>query len=124
MPTYAKKYHEEGRLVICNLQPTKQDKKADLNIHTYVDDVMRAVMRNLDLEIPDYERSRYTGYRRLTISTISLADEGQNCLKSFLILQFLFKIPINLSTKETPNHTLFRRCLHTFPRCYFLKITY
>jgi len=58
MPTYAKKYHEEGRLVICNLQPTKQDKKADLNIHTYVDDVMRAVMKNLDLEIPDYDRIR------------------------------------------------------------------
>ena len=61
MPTYAKKYHEDGRLVICNLQPTKQDKKADLNIHTYVDDVMRAVMKNLDLEIPDYDRSRYSG---------------------------------------------------------------
>ena len=61
MPTYAKKYHEDGRLVICNLQPTKQDKKADLNIHTYVDDVMRAVMKNLDLDIPEYDRSRYTG---------------------------------------------------------------
>ena len=48
-------------MVICNLQPTKQDKKADLNIHTYVDDVMRAVMKNLDLEIPDYDPSRYTG---------------------------------------------------------------
>ena len=58
MPTYAKKYHEDGRLVICNLQPTKQDKKADLNIHTYVDDVMRAVMRNLDLDIPEYDRAR------------------------------------------------------------------
>ena len=58
MPTYAKKYHEDGRLVICNLQPTKQDKKADLNIHTYVDDVMRAVMKNLDLEIPEYDRAR------------------------------------------------------------------
>ena len=61
MPTYAKKYHEDGRLVMCNLQPTKQDKKADLHIHTYVDDVMRAVMKNLDLEIPDYDQSRYTG---------------------------------------------------------------
>ena len=29
--------------MICNLQPTKQDRKADLNIHTYVDDVMRMV---------------------------------------------------------------------------------
>ena len=59
MPTYAKKYHEDGRLVICNLQPTKQDKKADLNIHTYVDDVMRAVMGNLELDIPEYDRARW-----------------------------------------------------------------
>ena len=59
MPTYAKKYHEDGRLVICNLQPTKQDKKADLNIHTYVDDVMKAVMGKLGLEIPEFDLTRY-----------------------------------------------------------------
>ena len=44
--------------MICNLQPTKQDRKADLNIHTYVDDVMRMVMENLGLDIPQYDRSR------------------------------------------------------------------
>ena len=67
--------------MICNLQPTKQDRKADLNIHTYVDDVMRMVssvsryfsrlpniflvyqiflhqvMENLGLDIPQYDRS-------------------------------------------------------------------
>ena len=58
MPTYTKKYHPDGRLVICNLQPTKQDKKADLNIHTYVDDVMRMLMENLGLEIPEYDKSK------------------------------------------------------------------
>jgi hypothetical protein len=31
MPTLTKKYHgDQGKLVIINLQPTKQDKKADL----------------------------------------------------------------------------------------------
>ena len=44
--------------MICNLQPTKQDKKADLNIHTYVDDVMKMLMKNLGLEIPEYDRSK------------------------------------------------------------------
>ena len=56
MPTYTKKYHSTGKLVICNLQPTKQDKKADLNIHTFVDDVMEMLMKNLGLEIPEYNK--------------------------------------------------------------------
>ena len=79
MPTYGKKYQKNGRLVICNLQPTKQvkipsvmyhhvsttylqfsfsdcqDKKADLCIHTYVDDVMRMLMERLQLDIPEYD---------------------------------------------------------------------
>ena len=55
MPTYTKKY-QDGRLVICNLQPTKQDKKADMSIHTYVDRVMEGVMARLGLEIPEYDK--------------------------------------------------------------------
>merc|ERR1719495_249762 len=55
MPTYTKKYHVDGKLVICNLQPTKQDKKADLCIHTYVDDVLKMLMQRLDLDIPEYD---------------------------------------------------------------------
>jgi len=56
LPTYSKKYQEGGKLVICNLQPTKQDKKADLSVHTYVDDVMEKVMKILGLEIPEYNK--------------------------------------------------------------------
>ena len=40
--------------MICNLQPTKHLKKADLNIHTYVDDVMKLLMNKLGLDIPEY----------------------------------------------------------------------
>ncbi|XP_025833249.1 NAD-dependent protein deacetylase Sirt6 [Agrilus planipennis] len=43
-----------GRLVIVNLQPTKQDKKADLLINSFVDDVFVQVMKHLQLEIPEY----------------------------------------------------------------------
>ena len=32
-----------------------QDKKADLCIHTYVDDVMRMLMARLELDIPEYD---------------------------------------------------------------------
>ena len=55
---YIQYFKEDGKLVICNLQPTKQDKKADLNIHTYVDDIMKTVMANLGLEIPEYDKSK------------------------------------------------------------------
>ncbi|XP_053667492.1 NAD-dependent protein deacetylase Sirt6 [Anopheles marshallii] len=43
-----------GLLVICNLQPTKHDKKADLKISTYVDTVLEKVAKRLGVEIPEY----------------------------------------------------------------------
>ncbi|XP_017773024.1 PREDICTED: NAD-dependent protein deacetylase Sirt6 [Nicrophorus vespilloides] len=43
-----------GRMVIVNLQATKHDKKADMIINAYVDDVMVKVMKKLGLEIPEY----------------------------------------------------------------------
>ncbi|XP_046746676.1 NAD-dependent protein deacetylase Sirt6 [Diprion similis] len=53
LPLYTKKYG--GRLVICNLQPTKHDKKADLLINGMVDDIIVIVMKKLGLEIPEYD---------------------------------------------------------------------
>ncbi|KAF7274779.1 sirtuin 6 [Rhynchophorus ferrugineus] len=52
LPLKCQKYG--GKLVIINLQPTKHDKKADLIINTYVDDVLELLMANLNLEIPEY----------------------------------------------------------------------
>ncbi|KAK5649412.1 hypothetical protein RI129_000441 [Pyrocoelia pectoralis] len=52
LPTFTKKYG--GRLVIINLQPTKHDKKADLIIHSYVDEVLIKIMKCLQLDIPQY----------------------------------------------------------------------
>lgn len=43
-----------GKLVICNLQPTKFDKKADLVISTYVDTIMEKVLKRLGVEMPVY----------------------------------------------------------------------
>ncbi|XP_067009355.1 NAD-dependent protein deacetylase Sirt6 [Anabrus simplex] len=53
LPLNTKKYG--GKLVICNLQPTKHDRKADLLIHTYVDEVMVLLMELLNFEIPDFK---------------------------------------------------------------------
>ncbi|XP_054715441.1 NAD-dependent protein deacetylase Sirt6-like, partial [Uloborus diversus] len=44
-----------GKLVICNLQPTKHDKRADLVIRGFVDDVMIKLAKILDVEIPEYK---------------------------------------------------------------------
>lgn len=40
--------------MICNLQPTKYDKKADLVISTYVDTIMEKVLKRLGIELPAY----------------------------------------------------------------------
>lgn len=39
-----------GKLVICNLQPTKQDRHADLIINAYVDDVMKQLLEFIGVE--------------------------------------------------------------------------
>lgn len=59
-----------GKLVICNLQPTKYDKKADVVINGYVDVVMEKVMKRLGVEIPEY-----TGDDDPTKDTAALALE-------------------------------------------------
>ncbi|CAL4123110.1 unnamed protein product, partial [Meganyctiphanes norvegica] len=43
-----------GKFVIVNLQPTKQDRHADLIINTYVDDVMRRLLELLDIPLLQY----------------------------------------------------------------------
>ncbi|XP_076067784.1 sirtuin 6 [Oratosquilla oratoria] len=52
LPVYTKK--RGGKLVICNLQPTKQDRHADLIINTYVDDVMEKLLAVLDIPLLEY----------------------------------------------------------------------
>ena len=46
-----------GKLCVVNLQKTAKDKKAALVIHAKCDEVMRLVVRHLDLKIPDYVRT-------------------------------------------------------------------
>lgn len=53
LPLSAKK-NEGGKLVLCNLQPTRYDKQADLIIHAYVDDIMVALMKSLAIPIPTF----------------------------------------------------------------------
>lgn len=56
LPLKNKKF--DGKLVICNLQPTKYDKKADLVISTYVDHIMEKVCKRLGVELPEYAADR------------------------------------------------------------------
>ena len=59
MPSYTKKYQggmkDKGKLVIINLQPTKQDKKADLLIRAFSDTVMKKLFDRLGAKIPSYD---------------------------------------------------------------------
>lgn len=48
-----------GRLVICNLQKTPLDRHAALRIHAKTDDLMKAVMAELDLEVPTWKLVRH-----------------------------------------------------------------
>ncbi|XP_033099257.1 NAD-dependent protein deacetylase sirtuin-6-like [Anneissia japonica] len=52
LPLLTKK--KGGKLVIVNLQATKHDKKADLKINYYVDDIMSRLMDHLKIPIPAY----------------------------------------------------------------------
>jgi mono-ADP-ribosyltransferase sirtuin 6 len=45
-----------GKLVICNLQNTPKDRRAHMNIHASVDEVMSGVMAMLSIPIPCFER--------------------------------------------------------------------
>jgi NAD+-dependent protein deacetylase sirtuin 6 len=45
-----------GKFALVNLQPIKLEKKADLVIHSYVDDVLEKVLKRLGIEeIPEYD---------------------------------------------------------------------
>lgn len=52
-PLKNKKFN--GKFALINLQPIKIEKKADLVIHSYVDDIMEKVIKRLGIEeIPEY----------------------------------------------------------------------
>eukprot|EP00095_Tigriopus_kingsejongensis_P006045 snap_masked-scaffold651_size119386-processed-gene-0.22 protein:Tk06045 transcript:snap_masked-scaffold651_size119386-processed-gene-0.22-mRNA-1 annotation:"mono-adp-ribosyltransferase sirtuin-6" len=61
MPTWTQKFHPAaGKLVIINLQPTQYDRRADLVIRDYVDNVMQALALELDGTdaLPEYDPTR------------------------------------------------------------------
>ncbi|VVC24416.1 Sirtuin family,Sirtuin family, catalytic core domain,DHS-like NAD/FAD-binding domain [Cinara cedri] len=73
VPFKAKK--NKGKVVICNLQRTMGDRKADLVIHTYVDDMMKSLMGILGVEIENYnEQLDPTKMANLTDWTIYKID--------------------------------------------------
>lgn len=50
----SKHKHKNDKLVIINLQPTKFDSKADLKISYYADQVMKELMKHLNIKVPNY----------------------------------------------------------------------
>ncbi|KAB7503914.1 NAD-dependent protein deacetylase Sirt6 [Armadillidium nasatum] len=72
LPVHTKK--RGGSLVICNLQPTKQDRHADVMIHTYVDDVIKRVLEILEVPLPDYDST----IDPVVITSLRIADGIKN----------------------------------------------
>ncbi|XP_031561543.1 NAD-dependent protein deacetylase sirtuin-6-like [Actinia tenebrosa] len=66
-----------GKIVIVNLQKTKHDKKADLKINYYVDEVMKRVMKMLGLEIPAYKGFHPENDPRLCNSVLKTEDSDE-----------------------------------------------
>ena len=46
-----------GALVVCNLQWTSQDRHASLKIHAKCDEIMLAVCKHLEIDVPEYDPS-------------------------------------------------------------------
>jgi mono-ADP-ribosyltransferase sirtuin 6 len=53
--TKRKNYNQKRKVVIINLQKTKHDKKADLVIHEYVDNVISQLCEQLKVKAGSYE---------------------------------------------------------------------
>uniref|UniRef100_A0A2A4IZK5 protein acetyllysine N-acetyltransferase n=1 Tax=Heliothis virescens TaxID=7102 RepID=A0A2A4IZK5_HELVI len=69
-----------GKLVICNLQPTKHDNKADLIINYYVDEVLEKVMNILNLDIPTYSEDD-NPIKRVASTIIDWSIDRRDVLK-------------------------------------------
>uniref|UniRef100_A0A1Y9H9L0 protein acetyllysine N-acetyltransferase n=1 Tax=Anopheles farauti TaxID=69004 RepID=A0A1Y9H9L0_9DIPT len=76
-----------GRLVICNLQPTKHDKKADMKISTFVDAVLEKVTKRLGVEIPEFQpeddptkRDSYTIQWNITSSALKSLEKRYDAM--------------------------------------------
>ncbi|XP_068249966.1 NAD-dependent protein deacetylase Sirt6 [Palaemon carinicauda] len=68
-----------GKLVICNLQPTKQDRHADLIINAYVDDVMKQLLEFTGIDLlpynPDDDPTKITKLLIMNYSSNSSTEE-------------------------------------------------
>merc|ERR1712029_1314952 len=74
MPTYCKK--SSGKLVIINL-PTKHDKKADLIIRNYADQVFELLFEKLGYDVPEYS-DELDPVKLLKNETIAVIDWTQS----------------------------------------------
>jgi hypothetical protein len=108
-----------AELVICNLQTTPMDHLANLRIFAKADDLMEAVMRHLDLEIPSFrlerrveiELQQTAGCRRsqLAVRGVDVDGTPASFLQSVRVgSTAVAKEPFNLSIRGSlsPGHEI------------------
>jgi mono-ADP-ribosyltransferase sirtuin 6 len=101
MPTLTKKYHGKGgKLVIINLQPTKQDKKADLIIKTFADSVLEKLFEKLGIDIPDYDPTRDP---IVSVKSLEFLDWTQSGNETKRVVALASKIETEFKEKRKTN---------------------
>ena len=101
MPTLTKKYHGKGgKLVIINLQPTKQDKKADLIIKTFADSVLEKLFEKLGIDIPEYDPARDP---IVSVKSLEFLDWTQSGKETKRVVALASKIETEFKEKRKTN---------------------
>lgn len=92
--------------MICNLQPTKHDRKADLIINSYVDKIMDKVMKLLSLPIPNYVSSADPSKRKALdeLSLIEWTISG----KQLKLVKHIYEIKC-MEVKQTKKRALLQK---------------
>ncbi|XP_060844281.1 NAD-dependent protein deacetylase Sirt6 [Rhopalosiphum padi] len=110
VPFNAKK--NKGKVVICNLQKTNCDRKADLVIHTYVDNLMTSLMDILGVDIDKYDEIKdptninheITDWSIYEIDLKKVREIKRNTTKSKKRKKSVVKLPNPESETESPHN--------------------
>lgn len=72
---------KNGRLAIINLQNTPHDRDCDVRVHGKCDEIMKELMKQLNVQIPDFVRvERYFVTFKDNVLSISSDEYVRNCL--------------------------------------------
>jgi len=92
-------------LVICNLQKTPLDSYSDIRVHSKTDNLMELVMKELNLEIPEWRLNRQVSVNQTvqdnkTVLTVAGVDVDDTPVTLFQQVEFQFGTQKGLADSE------------------------